>query len=162
VLSPAWGLGVAVANESLCTWEVPLLLSAIGGRHQAVKSGQVAQETHQTPATRPDCHADHRVGKHDAVSKRQTGTAVQERGAGGAAIEALVPHAPGLQGGSGPLEGFGGLTRGAARRAQRSVLRQEVRPFASIPACLATRVAGWPVVDDGAHRDRLCSSRALQ
>jgi len=65
--SQAWELGLAVANDSLFNLEVHLLLSAIGSRHKAIKSGQGEKETHQANATRPDFNADHMEGNHDAV-----------------------------------------------------------------------------------------------
>jgi len=76
--------------------------------------------------------------------------------------EAVVPPTPGWKSRSGNLEFFGGLTLGEALRAQLSVLRKEVRPFEAIPAWLATLVDVWPVLDDGSHRNLLCSSLAFQ
>ena len=52
-----------------------------------------------------------------------------------------MPEAPGLQGGSGHLELFGGLTLGEALSLQLPILLKEVRTFESIPAWLALRVA---------------------
>ena len=72
-----------------------------------------------------------------------------------------MPHTPGLQGGSGHLEFFGGLTLGDALSAQLPVLLKEVRAFESIPAWLATMVDLWHVLDDGSHSDLLCQSLAF-
>ena len=72
-----------------------------------------------------------------------------------------MPYAPGLQGGSGNLELFGGLTLGDALSSQLPILLKEVRTFESIPAWLALRVALLRVLDDGSHSDLLCQSLAL-
>ena len=84
-----------------------------------------------------------------------------ERGDVGAASAALVPHAPGWQGGAGHLEGFGSLTRGEARRAPLPVRLTEACAFASIPAWLATMVAWWQGWEDGSPSDRLGQSLAF-
>jgi hypothetical protein len=78
----------------------------------------------------------------------------------GADIERIVPDAPGLQGGSGPLECFGSLTLGEALMSQRPGLLPEVCAFESIPAWLATMVDVWHVLEDGSHHDLLCESSA--
>jgi hypothetical protein len=75
-------------------------------------------------------------------------------------IEAVVPHTPGLQGGSRHRELFGGLTLGDTLRSQFPVLLKEVCAFESIPAWLATMVDWWHVLDDGSHSDLLCQSLA--
>jgi hypothetical protein len=73
-----------------------------------------------------------------------------------------MPEAPGLEGGSRPLELFGGLTLGKAPSLSIPGLFREVRTFESIPAWLALRVALFYVLDDGSHRDLLCQSLALE
>jgi hypothetical protein len=67
VLGQAYGFIVAVGHYRLFTLEVNLLLSAIGSRHKAVKSGQVEKETDQANAARPDFDAHQMKGNHDAV-----------------------------------------------------------------------------------------------
>jgi hypothetical protein len=54
------------------------------------------------------------ASNHESVYECQAGTALKELGDMGAAIEGIVPDTPGLQGGSGHLELFGGLTLGEA------------------------------------------------
>src|SRR5262249_19790829 len=108
-----------------------------------------------TNATGPDVDTDQMEANHDTVYKRQTGAALQELGDVGTAIEAIVPHAPGLQGGSGYLAFFGSLTLRDALSAQLPVLLKEVCAFESIPAWLATMGAWWHIVADGSHSDLL-------
>ena len=86
---------------------------------------------------------------------------MKELGDVGTAIEAIVPHAPGLQGGSGYLEFFGSLTLREALSAQLPVLLKEVCAFESIPAWLATMVAWWQGWEDGSPSDRLGQSLAF-
>ena len=80
-------------------------------------------------------------GHHEPVQEGESGTALKELGHMGTDIEAVVPYAPGLKGGSGNLELFGGLTLGDALGSQLPVLLKEVRTFESIPAWLAVMVA---------------------
>jgi hypothetical protein len=72
---------------------------------------------------------------------------LKELGDVGTHIEGVVPDAPGLQGCSGNLEFFGGLTFGDALSSQLPILLKEVRTFESIPAWLATMVDLWQVLN---------------
>jgi hypothetical protein len=131
--------------------EIDLLLSPLGGRHKAVQPREIQEETHQAHAARPDCDADHMEGNHDAVSERQSGTALKELGDMGTYIKGVVPYTPGLQGRARHLELLGGLTFGDALGSQLPILLKEVRTCESIPAWLTLRVALWLVLDYGSH-----------
>ncbi len=96
------------------------------------------------------------------MQEGQPRTALKELGDVGTDIEAVVPYAPGLQGGSGNLELCGRLTLGDARSSQLSVLRKKVRTFEAIPAWLAVMVALLRVLDYGSHSDLLCQSLAFE
>jgi len=95
------------------------------------------------------------------MHKGQARTTLKELSHMGADVEAIMPQAPGLQGASGDVERFGGLTFGDTLDSQLPLLLKEVRTFESIPAWLATLVALWLVLDYGSHRDLLRQSLAF-
>ncbi len=76
-------------------------------------------------------------------------------------VEAVLIRLSGLQGGSGNLTLFGGLTLGHALSSQLTVLLQEGRTFEPIPACLVIIVALLLGLHYGSHSDLLCSSLAF-
>ena len=157
----AYGFMVVVGHHRLCTVEMDLLLSPIGGRNKAVKACQIEEETDQAQAACPDFAADEMAGHHDAVEARQAGTALQAVGDVGTTIESVLPKPPGLQRRSGNRALFGGLTLGDALSSPRSVLFKAVRACESIPAWLTVMVALWRVLDDGSHRALLGPSLAF-
>jgi hypothetical protein len=85
----------------------------------------------------------HNQPMHEGKSR----TALKELGHMGTDVESVMPRPPGLNGRSGNLELFGGLTLGDALGSQLPVLLKEVRTFESIPAWLAVRVALLLVLD---------------
>jgi hypothetical protein len=91
-------------------WDIDLLLRPIGGRHKAVETRQIQEETHQAHTACPDCDTDEMEGNHEAVEERQAGTALKEVGNVGTHIEGVMPHPPGLKSRAGNLELFGRLT----------------------------------------------------
>lgn len=137
------------------TLAVHRLLSPIGGRHKAIKAGQVEEEIHQANAAGPNCDADQRAGKHESVEERQARPPLQEVGDVGTRRQGVMPPTPGWQSRSRHLEFLGGLALGNALSAQCPLRGKEGGAFASIPAWLAPRVDWWPLLDDGSHRDLL-------
>src|SRR5262245_9484755 len=61
------GFRLAIDSYRFLNLAVDALLSAIGGRHKAVKACQVEEETHQTNAAGPDFDANEMAGNHDTV-----------------------------------------------------------------------------------------------
>ena len=95
------------------------------------------------------------------MQESEPGTTLKEHGHMGADIEGAMPRAPGLQGSSWNVKLLSNLTLGHALGSQRTILLEEVRTFASIPAWLAVIVALLRVLDDGSRSDLLCQSLAL-
>jgi hypothetical protein len=91
----------------------------------------------------------------------KSGTALKELGHLGTDIEGVVPPTPGLQGGSGNLKLFGGLTLGDPLNLQCEIVLKQVSSLETHPARLALRVAVLLVLDDGSHRDLLWPSLAF-
>ena len=75
---------MAAGAPRFCPPALPLLLSALGGRATAAKARQVEPEPPPATATRPDCNADERDGKHAPLAASASGPVVKALGALGA------------------------------------------------------------------------------
>src|SRR5499427_5352157 len=161
VRGQAYSFIVAIGHHRVFHLDIDLLLSSIGGRHKAVETRQMQEETHQANAACPDFDTDKMASNHESVEERQSGTALKEVGDVRTNIEGVVPEAPGLQGSSRHLELFRGLPLGEALIAQLPVPLKEVCACESIPVWLATMGALWHGLDGGSHSDLLYQSLAL-
>lgn len=59
---------------------------------------------------------------------------------------------PRLQGASGHLKLFGGLTLGDALRVQVEILREPIGPLEAVPELMAVAIVAVWKIDDRAHR----------
>ena len=137
------------------------MLSAIGGRDKAVQTAQREEETGQANAARSDCDTNEVEGHHQPVHKSESGTTLKESGHIGTDIKGVMPCPPGLKSGAGHLKLLSSLTLGQALGSQLTIVLEEVRTCASIPAWLAVMVALLRILDDGSHSDLLCQALAL-
>lgn len=90
-LGHACGGVVAVGDQRFFNPVVDRLLSALGGRHKAVKPRQVEEETPQAHAARPDFDAAQREGQHQPVEKGQPGATLKALGHIGTDIKGGMP-----------------------------------------------------------------------
>ena len=67
VLGHAYGCIAALGHPRVFHLDIDLLRRPIGGRHKAVETRQVQEETHQANTTGPDFDADQMAGNHEAV-----------------------------------------------------------------------------------------------
>ena len=63
----AYGCIVVGGHHRLFHLDIDLLLSPIGGRHKAVETRQIQEETHQANAACPDFDTDKMESNHESV-----------------------------------------------------------------------------------------------
>ena len=66
VLGQACGFILAIGHHRVFHFDIDLLLRPLGGRHKAVETRQLQEETHQANAACPDFDADHMESNHEA------------------------------------------------------------------------------------------------
>ena len=66
-LGQSCGFILVVSHHRLFNLNIDLLLCPIGGRHKAVETRQIQEETHQANAAGPDFDADHMESHHESV-----------------------------------------------------------------------------------------------
>jgi hypothetical protein len=90
-------------------------------------------------------------GQNEPMQEGESGTPLKKLGHMGTTIEGVMPCTPGLQGGSGNLKLFGGLTLRDALSLQLEILRKPVGPIEAVPARVTVDMVMVGKIDYSAH-----------
>jgi hypothetical protein len=151
---------VAICHDRLLYLAINLLLDAIGGRHKAVKSRELEQQTDQANAAGAHFGTDQVNGDNQAMQKGKPWGTAKKGDNSRVLVEALVIGPPSLKGAARNLKRLGCLTQGESLGVQLTILIEELGALASIPAWVMIIIASVCVLDYGSHSDlailRLC------
>jgi hypothetical protein len=145
----------AVCHDGRLHLTVALVLRPLGGRDQAIKAGELHQQTHQAHATGADFGAPQVDPEHPTMQESQPWGTVEKGHDGGLFVKTVLRRPPCLQRAAGHIKRLGGLTQGEPLGLQVTIRRTQLSTFDAIPALVALILATWRLLDDCAHRDLL-------
>ena len=145
----------AVCHDGRLHLTVALVLRPLGGRDQAIKAGELHQQTHQAHATGADFGAHQVDPEHQTMQESQPWGTVEKGHDGGMFVKTVLIRPPCLQRAAGHIKRLGGLTQGEPLGLQIAVLLKELGAFDALPTLVAIIVASLRILDDGSHSDLL-------
>src|SRR5262249_17940373 len=120
--------------------------------NKSIESRQLQHERHQANATGP--HLDtHQVQREDqAMEERETGNTLEKRHDSGTGVQAVLIHAPCLQGATGDVQHLGRLALGEPLGVSFAISFKQLSALKARPALIAILIATVLVFAYRCHR----------